>query len=79
MKVKALSLRGILFEGEALSVNVKTQSGDVTILDHHRPLISVLSAGRAVITDSAGAKKTIPVRSGFLEMSRQNELSLLID
>ncbi len=79
MKVRALSLQGILFEGEALSVNCKTQSGEVTILDNHRPLISVLAAGDIVITKDDGTKKKIPARSGFLEMSRQNELTLLLD
>lgn len=79
MKLNILSLKGIEWEGEAASFNVKTTSGEITILNHHRPLITVLAKGTAVITDAKGNKSKINIGAGFLEMSRSNILNVLID
>ena len=79
MYLKILSLKNVEYEGEVVSLNVKTQSGEITILDNHRPLISVLKKGLAVITDEKNNQKELEIESGFLEMTDGNKLNLLID
>ncbi len=78
MKLSILSLKGVEFEGEAKGVNVKTTAGEITVLDHHLPIISVLENGKAIIFE-IGGKREIHINGGFLEMAPDNRLSLLID
>jgi len=79
MKLSVYSLKKILFEGEAEAVNCKTLSGEITILDHHRPLISMLKSGTLKITDRKKEDHYIPVSSGFLEVNAKNQVRFLVD
>ncbi len=79
MKVSIYSLKKILYEGDAASVNVKTTSGEITILDHHRPLISALAAGTMTIVDAAKKEHFVPVSSGFVEVSADNRAKFIVD
>ena len=79
MKLTITSLRGTDFDGEASAFTVKTRSGEITILDHHRPLITVLAPGKAVITAPDGTKKELAVSGGFLEMDAENHAKVLLD
>jgi len=78
MKLTIYSLKGIEFEGEAASFNAKTRNGEITVLDNHRPLITLLEEGTAKIglQDSI---KNFEIKSGFLEMDDRNNLSVLAD
>ena len=78
MKLSIYSLKGVEFEGEAKGVNIKTTAGEITVLDNHLPLISVLEKGKAVIFEEKG-KKEIEIKGGFLEMDSRNMLTLLVD
>lgn len=78
MRLKILSLKCVEYDGEAKGLNVKTVSGEITVLDRHLPIISVLKKGKAVIFTGEG-KKEIDVRGGFLEMDGNNMLTLLVD
>ncbi len=79
MKLSVYSLKKILFEGEAEAVNARTASGEITILDHHRPLISMLQPGTLRITDNKKQDHFIPVSSGFLEVNSENQVRFLVD
>jgi len=76
MKITIYSLKGIKFEGEAQSLNVKTRSGEITVLNHHLPLITLLEKGSAKIGLEEGVQE-IEINSGFLEMDDRNNLSVL--
>jgi F0F1-type ATP synthase epsilon subunit len=78
MRAKILSLKGTEFEGEIVSLNIKTTSGEITVLDHHLPLLTVLTKGNAVITMPDGSKKNLAIISGFLEVGKGNTLSALV-
>ncbi len=78
MKLSIYSLRGIEFFGEASGVNVKTAMGELTILDHHRPIISILESGPLKILKDGRVAEEKQIRSGFLEMDDKNNLKLLI-
>ena len=79
MKLNITSLKGKEFEGEITSLNIKTTSGEITILNNHRPLVTVLEKGLARVTDVKGIKTDFPVNSGFLEVSPENVINVLID
>lgn len=78
MHLGIYSLKKILFQGEAQSVNCKTKSGEITILDDHEPLISVLKRGIVKIVDAAAKEHYIPVSSGFLEV-RLNDVKFIVE
>lgn len=79
MIVGVYSLQKVLYQGEAREVNCKTAMGEITILDHHRPLISILRAGTMKIVDKNGQESYIPVSSGFIEVRNGNETRCLIE
>ena len=80
MRDKILNLRGVVYEGEVKSANVKTLSGEITILDHHRPMISILAArGKIRLESQAGEKSEYEAPSGFLHLNPVGELAILVD
>lgn len=78
MHLSIISLQGIQFDDEAISLNIKTTSGEITVLDNHRPLITQLTKGQAAIIKEGGEKINFDIESGFLEVSADNKVSLLI-
>lgn len=79
MKLGVYSLKKVLFEGDAMSVNCTTRSGEITILDHHEPLISVLERGTMTIVDKHGERHYIPISSGFLEVDSGSQAKILVE
>ena len=79
MRLKIISLKGVQFDGEVLGLNAKTTSGEITVLDHHRPLITVLESGSGVLIKKDGSREKIKINSGFLEVDRKNNLTVLAD
>ena len=77
MKLSIISLKGIEFEGEVVSVNIKTTSGEITVLDNHRPLITALTKGEALVKKVDGETFNFKISSGFLEFGGNNQLSIL--
>ncbi len=78
MKLQVVSLKGVQYEGEAVSVNIKTTSGEITVLDNHRPMVTELAAGKAFVTKKDDEKLEFNIVSGFLEVGEDNRASLLI-
>lgn len=79
MQLGVYSLQKVLYQGEASSVNCRTRMGEITILDHHRPLISILASGTVKIIDKEQKEHYIPVSSGFLEVRSGNEARFLVE
>lgn len=79
MKLSVYSLKNILFQGEAQLLNCKTIMGEITILDNHETLITVLSAGTMRIVDKNGKEHFFPVKSGFLEVKAGNEARCILE
>jgi F0F1-type ATP synthase epsilon subunit len=69
---------GVRFDGEASSFNVKTRAGEITVLDHHHPLITILEACKAVVIKQNGDRAEFDIQSGFLEMDPNNTLTVLV-
>ncbi len=79
MYLKVISLKGIDYQGEVVSVNINTESGEITVLDNHRPLITVLKKGIAKIVDAKNQIREIRIESGFLEVHPSNRVSVLVN
>lgn len=79
MKLGIYSLQKVLFQGDAKSVNCPTTTGEITILDHHRPLISILKKGILKIVARDGAEHYIQIDSGFLEVRSGSEARFLVE
>ncbi|PJE64440.1 MAG: hypothetical protein COU90_03260 [Candidatus Ryanbacteria bacterium CG10_big_fil_rev_8_21_14_0_10_43_42] len=79
MKLRIYSLKNVLYQGDAVSLNCSTVSGDITVLDNHRPLISVLTGSTMSIKNTDGTDNYIPIRSGFLEVKGTNEVRVLVE
>ncbi|TSC79709.1 MAG: hypothetical protein G01um101429_384 [Parcubacteria group bacterium Gr01-1014_29] len=79
MKLNIYSLKHVLYHGDAEAVNCKTASGEITVLDHHRPLISVLPKGVIKVTDAEQKGRYFEVASGFLEVRDSNDMRLLVE
>ena len=79
MRLSIYSLKKVLYDGEIESLNCKTKNGEITVLDHHRPLISILRAGALSIVDKEKKEHYIPISSGFLEVSVGNRVKLIVE
>jgi F-type H+-transporting ATPase subunit epsilon len=68
----------VVLTEEVDGVTIPTMSGEITVLPHHAPLVSVLSSG--VLTVRHGADEDyIAVTGGFIEILPGNKLVVLAD
>jgi len=79
MKLSIYSLKDILFQGKASSLNCKTPMGEITVLDNHETLISVLSAGPLKVVDDKNKQHFFEIKSGILEIRDGNEVRCIVD
>ncbi len=79
MQIGIYSLEKVLYHGEAREVNCVTKSGEITILDHHEPLISVLAKGVMKGVDEGNREHYFSVGSGFLEVNSRNQAKILVE
>lgn len=79
MKLSIYSLKKILFQGEAESLNCNTAMGEITVLDNHAPLVSVLKKGVIRVVDKNKEIKYIPVKDGFLEVRSGSEARCIVE
>lgn len=67
LHLKIVTPERVLHEGEVEHVTLPTPLGQITILPHHIPLVSVLSAGE-IIARSAHEEIDIAIEGGFVEI-----------
>jgi len=79
MKLSIYSLKKVLFQGHAQLLNCKTQLGEITVLENHEPLITVLTQGTARIKDENGNEHFFEIKSGFLEVRQDNEVRCIVE
>lgn len=79
MKLFVYSLKNILFQGEAESLTCETTDGQITVLDNHEPLITVLKEGLIKIIDKNKKLSYIQTLNGFLEIRTGNEIRCIIE
>ena len=67
MQVTVISPESSMFDGEADSVVAPAYDGEVGILPHHAPLMTLLGEGVLVVRQG-GANHRFQVRGGFLQV-----------
>ena len=67
-KLKIVTPDGLIFDGEAEKLIVRTSGGDVCILARHMDYVAPLGMGRAVV-ESGGKRRTAACIGGMLSVS----------
>ena len=79
MKLSIHSLKSTLYDGKASKLSIPTRMGEITILNHHRALITLLQKGIARIVNDKNEEKFFPVKGGFLEVKPNNSVTVLVE
>ena len=67
MRVTVISPDGSIFDGEAESLQVPAYDGQVGILPHHAPFMTLLGEGTLQVR-VAGGERAFTVHGGFLQV-----------
>lgn len=78
MKLSIYSLKNILFQGNASLFNCKTVSGEITVLDNHEALITILVKGVIRIIDENNKEQFFQISSGFLEVKPGSDIRCIV-
>lgn len=78
MQFKIVTPDGVIYEDLIESVSLPTVSGEITVLPHHIPLISILRAGEIRMTKD-GHEMSVAVSSGVLEVRESSEVIIIAD
>lgn len=79
MHLSIYSIKKVLFEGEAVSVNCQTEDGEITVFDRHAPLISTLAPGAIKVIDKNQKSNYYNGSGGFVEVGSKNHVTLIIN
>lgn len=78
IKFRIVTPERVVFEDEVEQVSMMTREGEITILPHHIPLVSILQAGELRYKKN-GEEKIIAISGGFAEVRADNTLTVLAD
>ncbi len=79
MQITVIATQGVIFESAAVdSVSVSTESGYVTILEDHVPLISILKPGELQIKEGENIAE-FALSTGLLRVKRGSIVEILAD
>lgn len=67
-----------IVDAEVKSVSCPTTTGQITILPHHAPMLTELSAGELIAHTEAG-QQVVSVVGGFLQIQPSNTVVVLAD
>ncbi len=79
MQLGIYSLDKVLFRGDAREVNCPAKDGEITILDHHEPFITLLKGGVLKVIERSGEEKYIQINGGFLEVQKDSKVKILVE
>ena len=77
LHIELITPDGPVYEGEADSISLPTPDGEITVLLHHIPLISLVAPG-TIIVRKAGEEQVFAVSRGVIEVDGTH-LRLLVD
>jgi len=78
IKFKIITLERVVYEDEIDCLTAPTESGEITVLPRHTPLLSVLKPGELKIKKE-GYELLIAVSTGFLEIRNNSQVYALAD
>ncbi len=74
--LKIVTPDGLIFDGEAEKIIVRTTNGDMAILARHINCVAPLGMGRATVVDAAGNRRYAACIGGMLSV-QNGEVSLV--
>ena len=77
LQLKIVSLKEVVYNDYVDSVTLPTKSGEITVLPNHAPLISHLASG-TIRAKSAGQQKPFEIDGGFMEVTSDSRLTVLL-
>ena len=77
MKVEIISPDKLIFEGEAISLQLPGKDGSFGVLNNHAPIISSLSEGSVRLNTDEG-EKSFEINGGVVEVLK-NKVIVLAD
>ncbi len=78
IKFKIVTLERVVYEDEIDCLTAPTESGEITVLPRHAPLVSVLKPGELKIK-KGGHEILMAVSTGFLEIRNNSRVYALAD
>jgi F-type H+-transporting ATPase subunit epsilon len=79
LHVKLVTPDRVLFEEEAVSLTLPTETGEITILPNHAPLVANIVAGVAELHRPDGSIEDIALSNGFLQIGTGSQVSILAE
>ena len=64
---------------EVLSVSLPSETGEITILPHHVPLVSLLASGIIRLRKKNGEEDEMAVSSGFIRIGKDGVVTVLAE
>ena len=77
LQYKIITPERIVLEGEAVSLSVMTENGEITILPGHIPLASLLKAGEMRVRTADGKEELLAVSTGLIKVEGSNKIVIL--
>ena len=77
MKLSIHSIEKTLFAGSIKSLTLKTASGEITVLDNHLPLVSVVKPGKIYYNDLQNKEGELFLTGGIMEVKPESEVVIL--
>lgn len=75
---KIVTPERVVYEKDIYQVSLPTAAGEITVLPHHIPLVTVLKTGEMLIKDEDG-ERPIAVAGGFVEVKDGKHLVVMAD
>lgn len=75
---KIVTPERVVFETKAKGVVLPTQEGEITVLPHHIPLVSLLAAGVVRVMKEDGPEELLSVSTGVIEVNGMH-ITILAD
>jgi F-type H+-transporting ATPase subunit epsilon len=75
--VEVITPEGIAYSGDAEMLVVPGAAGELGILAHHAPLVSLLRAGETRVTTSAGDVRRYATDDGYVHVRKNRALVLV--
>ena len=78
MRFEIITPERVVFSDEIKQVSLPTMDGEITVLPHHIPLVTVLKAGELRYTKD-NEEHSIAVSGGFAEVRPDGSVAILAD
>lgn len=79
LRFKLVSPERIVSDEDALSVSLPTATGEITVLPHHAPLVSLLTSGIIRLRKPSGDEDEIAVSGGFIHVEKNGNVTVLAE